>query len=325
MRPDFSDSLDLSLNPFAIAYSDENPCLLNIHYVNLDALPSVPLPSPATQLDWLPLHLGLTLSETEKKAKESSNQAARGVLVNLKESIGCIFLNYAGLQLPSAQDWSSVFGLCNPEKGGVHTLFFVNALKFDLPNHTIVVDACVVPLVDGIMPKLRPGLQTLANRRFIQIVTLDDEVRAWKLLLPALAERCRTWEHTNTCEYKKKGIPAALMGSEVSPICSCGKGKNLGAFGNKPEWRPFREEATRVAIGPLFSFSFLESFSKSVKANMNRTTRNTPSTTESGGRCAKCGGPGKPTLRLCSVCKKTQYCSRGCQKVHWKVHKKNCV
>ena len=38
-----------------------------------------------------------------------------------------------------------------------------------------------------------------------------DEVAAWKQLLPALAERCRTWKHGPNCEFlAKKTIPLSL-------------------------------------------------------------------------------------------------------------------
>jgi hypothetical protein len=29
-------------------------------------------------------------------------------------------------------------------------------------------------------------------------------------------------------------------------------------------------------------------------------------------------------VKTCSACKKATYCSKGCQKVHWKVHKNTC-
>eukprot|EP01034_Spumella_vulgaris_P023243 gene23243-29447_t len=44
--------------------------------------------------------------------------------------------------------------------------------------------------------------------------------------------------------------------------------------------------------------------------------------------CSFCGeGPlrAKLTLRTCSKCKQVVYCSKGCQKAHWKIHKENCV
>jgi len=30
------------------------------------------------------------------------------------------------------------------------------------------------------------------------------------------------------------------------------------------------------------------------------------------------------TLKQCGKCKKVMYCSAGCQKAHWKLHKKTC-
>lgn len=43
--------------------------------------------------------------------------------------------------------------------------------------------------------------------------------------------------------------------------------------------------------------------------------------------CAQCGktaAADSTPLKRCAKCKSTTYCSRDCQKAHWKVHKKTC-
>ncbi|EDR12675.1 uncharacterized protein LACBIDRAFT_311356 [Laccaria bicolor S238N-H82] len=99
------------------------------------------------------------------------------------------------------------------------------------------MDACVLPLTHSIMPLITPGLRKITNLQ--QVVTLEDEVTAWKQLLPAFAERCRTWKHTE------------------SPLCGCGQGKNLGPFSQTSAWKDFAPFVTRIALAPLFSTSFV--------------------------------------------------------------------
>jgi len=273
----------------------------------------------------------MTVFEAEKKAKDLLDQADEGVMASLKDSIAIMFIKYSGLDDPRQAQMP--FGLCDPVNGvGVHTLIFVNDIKLDVASHTVVVDTCVVPLIEKIMPKICLVLEKLS---FVQIPILDDETRAWRLLLPAFAERCRTWKHLDTCEYPTKGIPAEVDGLTVSPLCSCGKGKNLGSFGNVPDWKPLRDEATRIAIGPLFTFSLMEGIPAKMKEAVDEKFGKTSGTEPQAGgnfssslkypQCARCGGPGKPTLQACSICKNAKYCSKDCQKNDWKTHKLQCV
>ena len=40
--------------------------------------------------------------------------------------------------------------------------------------------------------------------------------------------------------------------------------------------------------------------------------------------CSNCGGSGDGLLSKCSACKWTVYCSKDCQREHWKQHKLMC-
>ena len=318
LRSNYENFLDLSLNPFPISREGQFFNLLNIHYLNLNRLPALKLPVKHEKLQWVSSHLGLTLSANEKIARGTPNP---GPLVNLKESIAAVFIRWAGVEKGWEGSRFMPLGLYNPTRGiGNYTLIFVNDIRLDLASHTIVADACVVPLSQRNLDKLHPALMRLSGHGLIQIVTLDEETRLWKFLLPALAERCRTWKHLLTCEYLLQGIPACMEGFEESPLCSCGKGKDLGNFGTRPEWREFHSEATRIALSPLFSFSFRET--SHTKTDVENVSPSEAS--KSLIQCANCSGPGQPTLLFCSVCKQTKYCSRTCQKNHWKTHKLHC-
>ncbi|PPQ92792.1 hypothetical protein CVT25_003903 [Psilocybe cyanescens] len=322
VRPDFEDHEILSLNLFPVARDGKIVNLLNIHYVNLDKLPALQLPKGvAMHSNWMSVHLGMTMSDSEKQAGKLLDQDRRGMLYNLKESIGTIFLKHTEMD-----ERPRVFGLHNPgDDVGIYTLVFLNDIKLDLSAQTIMADACVVPLYEAMIPRIMNALGSLSP---IAIVTLEDETLAWKRLLPAFAERCRTWKHSDNCEYLKKGFPVALIGYASSPLCSCGKGKNLGSFSKVPSWKLFQPEAIRIAIGPLFTFSNMYDMLQSLKKNMDtgksngRTTQSSSSGPASM-NCANCAKSG--AAHMCSNCKTVRYCSSSCQKNHWKAHKPRCI
>src|SRR5208282_4098848 len=77
----------------------------------------------------------------------------------------------------------------------------------------------------------------------------------WKKVLPAMAERCRDWEHTSCCEFAD-GVPTELD-PEKSPLCSCGVGK-VGKDFSQGKWKDATNFVTRVAISPMFAAPYLE-------------------------------------------------------------------
>ena len=330
VRPDYENFLELPLSPFPISREGQLFNLLNIHYLNLNRLPALKLPLEHEKLQWVPLHLGLTLSDNERTARRNSTRDDRGSLINLKQSIEAVFKRWAEVDKSSENVESRFrpFALYNPNRIGIYTLIFVNDIRLDLASHTIVADACVIPLSQQNKSKLSPVLESIEG---VVINTPDGETKLWRLLLPALAERCRTWKHLPTCEYLLRGIPADAKSLEfkASSLCSCGRGKDLGIFGTKSEWKEFHSEATRIALSPLFSFSFLKIPTKKAdveNADTGSSSLKTPvpKASKSLMQCANCSGPGQPSLQSCSVCKQTKYCSRTCQKSHWKTHKLQC-
>ena len=210
---------------------------------------------------WISLHLGLFFSEFDNEiiAGNKLYSTESGIIRQSQRKYYNSLHQLGWL----GQKKNSRFrpGLENPNGGiGVYAWIFVNEIRLDQASHwhTIVADACVIPLSQQNLVKLSPALERFTGIDRALINTPDDEIKLWKLFLPALAERCRTWKHLPTCEYLYQGIPVYMEGLEfeASPLCNCGKGKDLVTFGMRSQWKKFYSEATRIALSPLFSSSF---------------------------------------------------------------------
>ncbi|KAI0321948.1 hypothetical protein OF83DRAFT_1096596 [Amylostereum chailletii] len=321
-------------------YMDPAPVMLqgtvattwNIHRVYLDRLPLLDV-TKRDALDWVNIHVSLMFADRERGMRSGGslvNQSAHQTMVDVKDSLHHMFGMFTG---QAGGGRHRVFSLSDPGEGGVYTLLFLKEFRLDLGAHTVLLDGYVLPLDISDFEVIPRMLETSDIAHALAIKTSGKEVEAWKRLLPALVERCRrTWEHGADCEYVVEGRVPRTTELEGNPICQCGRGKDVDGFKSVKAWAPFATMVTRIAIGPLFAVSYLETIAGSLGEGVtgSRGTRGRPSgasppavplgTTD---RCGRCGGGGKPTLLVCSKCKRARYCSSECQRVDWKEGHKN--
>ena len=300
-------------NLFPIARTETSFNLLNVPYVNLASMPAFCLPLPLDKRKWLASFLAWGFPDKQQNMQQSE---AFGMATSIKQSVSSLILE--------SSESVNVFGISNPDpKIGLYTLIFVNELRLDLSSQSVVVDACVVPLTKYNTQKVMATIQQNSIDGFSTISLVNDDGRAWKAVLPVFAERCRTWKHNDQCEYRKRGIPACEEGPwnfVASPLCSCGLGQDLGMFAELLHWKSIHAEATRIAISPIFPFSFLgKDGGPSAVPGFSG-----PAGAPNDDICAHCRGPGLPKLFVCGRCKQIKYCSQTCQKAHWKTHKLLC-
>jgi len=239
-------------------------------------------------------------------------------LMNLKHSLHTIFIRAAGVQKTK----SCVFTLMN--NMNVDTLLFVTDLRLDLASHTIIADGYVLSLTLDITHSILDILGGIHDAA-VHVKMFGEELKAWKQILPVFAERCRQWKHKDSCEYLLKGVVPLSEESDEDPLCSCGRGKDIDGFSKFNKWKKLAPFITKIALGPLFAVSCLESVDGFIRNKGLSLPGMDSRAQEIQRKCAACGGPGKPNLLLCGKCKKVMYCSAACQSKDWKaLHKSRC-
>ena len=315
--------------------SGRPPLCWSIPRVNLKLQPLVTFPKKGDS-SWLRTFMGTTVSDTERPLSKLDQATTTNAKYDLKQSLNILFLTFAGLNEQSNAP-SKTFQLAL-ETTGAHTLIFATGIRHDLDLGSLVMEAYVVPFTIPRVKELLQPLQALQGTEPRSIRVSNDESILWKRMLPALAERCRTWEHKSTCEYRNKGAPLSTEAGK-SPLCSCGEGRISGGELTKlglKEWAPFAKYATRVAIAPIFPVPYIESsmsdiLKKSPAARSQHAGISAPTLTrqtlKSAGAVAKCDKCGKAGDRLlvCGGCRKVRYCGPECQKAARKEHKGDYV
>lgn len=331
--PETAQALDNFIFPSTLGKSRSGltnqqtiPVPLNVPQVNLDSLPVLDL-SDKKRLGFLTTLVSCTFSARERKLRNQANDSgtlATSARMNFKESVFTLFMLASGLQ----GGQTGLFAINHPEKGGIHMLLFVSAIRLDGANATAVLDAAVIPFTMDMIKKMEPFLLILRELECCTITVNDDELVLWKKVLPALVERCRNWTHAPRCEYARPGATVPLSteaGKQV--LCSCGAGKLPNSFISLPEWEVASNFASRVAISPTYAVPFVEDVmdptldgSLSRSSGMGVQGDQTLRCRNCGNLEAKSGGAPKKCVR----CMKVRYCSVECQKKDWKKHRMEC-
>lgn len=332
--PATAQTLDDFVFPCALAKQDSNsrlgqtmPVPLNIPHLNLDNLPVLDV-TDKKRLGFLTTLTSWMFSVRERKLRDEADDSglATSARMNFKESLFTMFMLASGLQ----GGQTGMFAINHPDKGGIHMLLFVSAIRLDGANASVALDAAVIPFTVEIIKggKLEAFLLILRELECCTITVNDEELTLWKKVLPALAERCRNWTHTTGCEYATPGASVPLStdpGKQV--LCSCGTGKLPEDFISLPEWDVAAQFATRIAISPTYAVPFVEDV---IDPNTARNASGAGMSVQGDEtlRCRSCGNleaKGGGALKKCMRCLKVRYCSVECQKTDWKKHRMECV
>ena len=313
--------------PITVDLSSPQPSLTpwSLPYVPLDKCSKIPL-EPSMDLSWITHFLALCKSDAENSAPENVSSP----MAHLKESIKAIFINAMGMSEKKNGIFLTKFALAEGGTAGGNTLIMVDAIRHDPTTQCIVLDAYVVPLTYARVQQYYDILAkwTMSSEPVASVPNEPSETRLWKHFIPACVERCRTYPHKTTCEYKADGVPRSLDYDKPS-ICSCGEGKVSASFMANPMHAPFAEVATRVAIPPLFPVPYVEGCFGVLKAGSKLSNQSKTAAEPVTGlnKCFECGKNRTDAgveLKQCARCKKISYCGRACQVKNWPSHKQNC-
>ena len=186
--------------------------------------------------------------EQYEKVRADSKLTMPGRL-GVKESLHSMFMYTGGLRGLAKSTW-----FCLKSPTGVVCIMLVDSIRMDLSHQTVFLDAALFPpQVNGGCAYLTPLMASLSTK-LVQIPVDGDETVFWKQFLPTFVERCRSWHHKITCEYRAEGFLPISTEDGKPFVCSCGSGFFPEKYlDNIQHFKTFAKFAVRVAVPVIFA------------------------------------------------------------------------
>ncbi|KAI4736111.1 hypothetical protein E4T50_13378 [Aureobasidium sp. EXF-12298] len=302
-----------NLNPFPIIGQNTSSLAWGMGCVDPELQPPVKI--SASTRGCLQSVSRSALSKSELALLTSKpGPGSRPVMFQLKELIRQMFAACAGIA-DGHDEKIQMFVFRHSGLFKFHII--VNALRHDRDTGSIFLDGFFIPVTAEFVERM---LASKTNPECLVIDTSKEHLELWQHLVPALAERCRSWEHKSDCNYKTK--------TDTTFLCDCGIGQNASAM-PRPH-KAIAKFATRIALPFISAVPYVESMTdETMVSAMNAAMaaaglddKTKPSASDNAD-CDNCGSD-NPGLKVCSRCEKVKYCNHACQKAAWKKHKKVC-
>ncbi|CAD0107439.1 unnamed protein product [Aureobasidium uvarum] len=332
-----------NLDPFPIINQNNSFLAWGMGRVNPDLQPKVN--TSASTPAFLQSLCVMSMSKRERAQMDAIMRSMfLPPMIQLKGIIRVWFLTHAGIHpSPDGED-IRLFTMMREMSSNKYIpdwMVIAKALRHDRDTGSVFLDAFFVPSTPALI-KLNP-YKKVVNGSPVQNTTLNlaskETMDLWQQLVPALAERCRSWEHVSDCVYRTN------PGKKV--LCDCGLGKDASSMPDP--YKEIASFATRIAIPILFAVPYVEAVggqevmselaaalmqqvklsqkhgtvSSTMAAVMKALDLDQEPETAGGTDCDHCGSD-KPGLKVCARCEKAKYCNRACQEAAWKTHKKVC-
>jgi len=300
------------LNPFPITSQNTSSLAWGMGRVDPELQPPVKIsastPAALIALRWTALSKG----ELDQ-IKSNPGRVSRPRMLQLKEMIGQMLAGCAGCNADAPKERINMFVWRHD--GVAKFQIIPNALRHDRDTGSIFLDGFFLPVT---AESTRRMVTSSIIPNFLVIDASGEDIELWQCLIPAIAERCRSWEHSSECNYKTK--------SDTTFLCDCGVGQNAASMPSA--FKSVAGLATRIALPFVSAVPYVEPVTDAkmiseIDAIMAAVHLERTSKTPSSDVCDNCGSD-KPGLKACSRCEKVKYCNHACQKAAWRKHKKVC-
>ncbi|KAI4850540.1 hypothetical protein E4T44_02685 [Aureobasidium sp. EXF-8845] len=301
------------LDPFPVVGQDTSSLAWGMNRVDPDLQPPITASAPAPRFLQALSNMVFSRGERIQLCTDHSPGSVAPV-IQLKESIRQVFLAFAGLRSDAPPGTRiQMFVLRHEDDFKFHIV--AKALRHDLDTGSIFLDGFFVPVTPEFMKRY---ITSRTDQACLAIIASKEDLELWHRLMPALAERCRLWDHTAECNYKTK--------ANLAFLCDCGVGQDAASMPGP--YKALAKFATRIAIPLISAVPYVESMDdeamvREMNAAVDAVELDKKKATSGGESCDNCGSD-KPGLKVCSRCEKVKYCNHTCQKSAWKNHKKVC-
>ena len=296
-------------SPFPVLSDGQTVINWNFSSIHFGQVPKLKF-SGSTVPKWVELNLRNMYSDAEITNLASVPGTCAGI-TEYKKSIDSIFKHLVSSN-------GRVFEIRTSSDAGPSLVLLVTGVFLDDVGRTILAEAYAI--VSPLSHRSDQSALERECRNSVKLILGNEGTALWKSSLPAMIERCRDFEHKSGCKFESHSNSS--VGNQIAMVaCGC-QTIGIELFGFKE--LSLVKYATRIAIAPVYAPRFVVASRKLYYQHVTQHLEKAsqfPKPPKLLCDFPECQNHG--TMK-CGRCEFARYCSKKCQRAHWKQHKVEC-